>query len=459
MHLRLSFLLPALLSFFPGDVLAQAPTAAQAPATTPAPAPAETHPTTAAALEVLRDECVACHRTGKSKGGLKLGTEQGVKAGGESGPVVMPGKATESLLFSVLSEEGDPHMPPKKQLTAPQIEAVRAWLEAGAPWDAAVMERPPRVKPVKLRPLPTSVKPVFALSFSPDGSTLAVARGGNVELHDAIAERFPLKSTILAEVDTVASLLWSDDGNTIVTGGFRQIRFWNVADGNTTGAITDGLSGDVTALCTIGGTLWAADSLASRGGFIHRITAENQKILQTWKAHEDSIYGLALSKDGLWLASAGADRLMRRWEPFSAALVGTYEGHTNQVLSVAFDPLNPRVATTGADREIKIWDRDSREQDAVLGDKKQVTSALHWSADGTRLASVTDRGGGSVFSAIQKHTGAQSSESAKVQKLDKVNAVLQCVSCNKDGTRIAAGAADGRVFIWNGTDGKLMPFE
>jgi WD40 repeat protein len=257
----------------------------------------------------------------------------------------------------------------------------------------------------------------------------------------------------------VASLLWSDDGNTIVTGGFRQIRFWNVADGNTTGAITDGLSGDVTALCTIGGTLWAADSLASRGGFIHRITAENQKILQTWKAHEDSIYGLALSKDGLWLASAGADRLMRRWEPFSAALVGTYEGHTNQVLSVAFDPINPRVATTGADREIKIWDRDSREQDAVLGDKKQVTSALHWSADGTRLASVTDRGGGSVFSAIQKHTGAQSSETAKVQKLDKVNAVLQCVSCNKDGTRIAAGAADGRVFIWNGTDGKLMPFE
>ncbi|NBV34647.1 MAG: hypothetical protein EBR81_12880, partial [Proteobacteria bacterium] len=241
------FLLPTLLSFFPGDILAQAPALDQTPATTPSPAPAETHPTTAAALEVLRDECVACHRTGKSKGGLKLGTEQGVKAGGESGPVVMPGKATESLLFSVLSEEGDPHMPPKKQLTAPQIEAVRAWLEAGVPWDAAVMERPPRVKPVKLRPLPTGVKPVFALSFSPDGSTLAVARGGNVELHDAIAERFPLKSTILAEVDTVASLLWSDDGNTIVTGGFRQIRFWNVADGNTTGAITDGLSGDVTA--------------------------------------------------------------------------------------------------------------------------------------------------------------------------------------------------------------------
>jgi mono/diheme cytochrome c family protein len=453
MRLPFLFLLPALLIPCSGDARAQEPVATQTPAAV------QTHPTAAPALEVLRDECVACHRTGKSKGGLKLGTEQGLKAGGESGPVLVAGKPTESLLFSVLSKDGDPHMPPKKQLTAPQIAAVRAWLEAGAPWDAAVMERPPRGKPVKLRPLPASVKPVFALSFSPDGSTLAVARGGHIELRDAPAERCPLKSTILAEVDTVASLLWSHDGKTLVSGGFRQIRFWNATDGSATGAITEGLSGDITALCASGGTLWAADSLASRGGFIHRIAAEERKILQTWKAHEDSVYGLALSTDGLWLASAGADRLMRRWEPLSGALVGTYEGHTNQVLSVAFDPLNPRLATTGADREIKIWDRDSREQDAVLGDKKQVTSALHWSADGSRLASVTDRGGGSVFSAIQKHTGAQSSETAKIQKLEKVAAVLQCVSTNKDGTRIAAGAADGRVFIWNGADGKLVPFE
>jgi WD40 repeat protein len=453
MRLPFLFLIPALL--FPCSETAQA----LEPVPTQAPLTPQAHPAAAAALEVLRDECVACHRTGKNKGGLKLGTEQGLKAGGESGPVFVPGKATESLLFSVLSMDGDPHMPPKKQLAAPQIEALRAWLEAGAPWDAAVMERPPRGKPVKLRPLPANVKPVFALSFSPDGATLAVARGGNIEVRDATAERFPLKSTIAAEVDTVASLLWSHDGKTLITGGFRQIRFWNSADGSATGAITEGLSGDVTALCSHGGTLWAADSLASRGGFVHRIASEERKILQTWKAHEDSIYGLALSPDGLWLASAGADRLMRRWEPLSGALVGTYEGHTNQVLSVAFDPLNPRLATTGADREIKIWDRDSREQDAVLGDKKQVTSALHWSADGTRLAGVTDRGSGSVFSAIQKHTGAQSSETAKIQKLDKVAAVLQCVSSNKDGTRIAAGAADGRVFIWNGSDGKLLPFE
>lgn len=412
-----------------------------------------------AALEVFRDECTACHRTGKAKGGLKLESLEAIQAGGDSGPVIHADHFSESLLLGVLLAKGDPHMPPKKQLTEAQIAAVRAWLEAGTPWDAAVMQKPPRNQPVALKPLPKGVQPVLAIAFSPNGETLALARGGNVELRDATAARYPVKNTFKAEEDTIQSLLWLQDSQTLVTGGFRQIGFWNTPEGSSKGAVSEGLSGDVTALCSHGETLWSADSLASRGGFVHRIALPDRRILQTWKAHDDSVYGLAVSADGTWLATAGADRLARRWNPMSGALAATYEGHTNQVLGVVFDPANPRLATTGADREIKIWDRDTREQDAVLGEKKQVTTALYWSADGARLASVTDRGTGSVFSEIKKHTGEQSSATSKIQKLEKVNAVLQCVSSNKDGTRVAAGGADGQIFIWNGVDGKLIPVD
>lgn len=434
-------------------VLSPATEGSDSPVATVANTPAD------AALEVFRDECVACHRTGKAKGGLKLETLEAIKAGGESGPVINSERLSESPLLAVLSPKGDPHMPPKKQLTDAQVAAVRTWLEIGTPWDAAVMNRPPRGKPVVLKPLPNGVQPVLAIAFSPNGETLAVARGGNIELRDATAPRYPLKSTFTAEPDTVQSLLWLEDSQTLVTGGFRRISFWNIPDGSSKGAITDGLSGDVTALCSHGETLWSADSLASRGGFVHRIALADRRILQTWKAHDDSVYGLAVSQDGTWLATAGADRLARRWNPATGALAATYEGHTNHVLGVVFDPKNPRIATTGADREVKIWDRDSREQDAVLGDKKQVTSALHWSSDGARLASVTDRGTGWVFSEIQKHTGEQSSATSKIQKLEKVNAVLQCVSANKDGTRVAAGGAAGQLFVWNGVDGKLIPLD
>ncbi len=424
-----------------------------------APSPPAPDLVSSEALELIRDECVGCHRTGKSKGGLKLTTQEGFKAGGESGPLLEPGKAAESLLLAVLSKEGDPHMPPKKQLSQKQIAAFKTWMEAGAAWDAAVLDRPPRPQPVALRPMPSGVHPVLALAFSPDGATLAVARGGSVELRDATAARFPVKTTIAAHVESVESLAWSSDGATLITGGFRRLRFWKAADGVALGEMTEGLAGDVTALGVSGGTLFVADSLACRGGFVHRLNGVEHKMVQTWKAHDDAVFGLVVSADGLWLATAGADRLARRWDAGSGALVGTYEGHTNQVLAVAFDSLAPRLATTGADREIKVWDRESREQDAVLGDRKQVTSALFWSKDGSRLVGVTDRGNGTVFSAIQKHTGEQRSETAKEQKLEKVDAVLQSVTTTADGAKVAAGATDGRFFVWKSADGKLIPVD
>ena len=121
------------------------------------------------------------------------------------------------------------------------------------------------------------------------------------------------------------------------------------------------------------------------------------------------------------------------------------------------DPVEPRLATTGADRELKVWDRESREQDAVLGDKKQVFSCMAWSADGKRLAALTDRGFGSLFTAIQKHTGAQASQAATLQKLERVEAVFQAVAFFPDGTRLIGGASDGRLFVWKSADGKLQP--
>lgn len=431
-----------------------------APAT-PQPAPAAQNPLSVAAQEILRDHCVACHRPGKVKGGLKLTTEEDFKKGGESGPVLTPGKADESLLHQVLLKNGDPHMPPKKQLSQQQTDAIKAWINAGAPWDKLVMDQPPKPQPVVLRKMAGFGGGILALAFSPDGSQLAVARGGRVEIRDAKQERFPVNLTFEAQVETIQSLTWSSDGTHLFTGGFRKVGVWRAGDGASEGQWTANIVGQVTALVAsgTGNTLWIADSLASRGGYLHKIDWSRKQSLKTWKAHDDSVHALALSIDGRWLASASADRLARRWDAATDVLSATYEGHTNHVLGVAFDALTPRLATTGADREIKVWDRESREQDAVLGDKKQVVSAICWSNDGSRLVGVTERGNGSVYSAIQKHTGEQRSDTSKIQKLDKVEAFLQSVSTTADGALIAAGSADGRLFVWKAADGKLQPVE
>lgn len=100
---------------------------------------------------VLVEHCYECHsaESGKSKGGLLLDTKNGIRAGGETGPAVVPGDPAKSLLLTAISHaDPDLQMPPKKpQLPKAVIADVTAWIKAGAPdpreSSAKPAERPP----------------------------------------------------------------------------------------------------------------------------------------------------------------------------------------------------------------------------------------------------------------------------------------------------------------------------
>jgi cytochrome c553 len=47
---------------------------------------------------LLTTHCVACHGPEQQEGGLRLDSLAGLSAGGESGPVIVPGSAAESVL-------------------------------------------------------------------------------------------------------------------------------------------------------------------------------------------------------------------------------------------------------------------------------------------------------------------------------------------------------------------------
>ena len=74
--------------------------------------------------------CVKCHGPLEQKSGLELDTPDMVMKGGENGAAVKAGKPDESALFVNLAAKGDPHMPPKKQLTEAEREAVKEWIAA-----------------------------------------------------------------------------------------------------------------------------------------------------------------------------------------------------------------------------------------------------------------------------------------------------------------------------------------
>ena len=137
------------------------------------------------AMRLLRANCVSCHNDEKQKGGLVLTSREAMMKGGESGAVVVEGKPDESPLIKALAPEADPHMPPKKQLTASKIEVLKEWIRARCPWDAAALAgAPSAARPVALAPLPAGYRPVMALALSPDGKRLAAACRNDVILFE-----------------------------------------------------------------------------------------------------------------------------------------------------------------------------------------------------------------------------------------------------------------------------------
>jgi hypothetical protein len=85
---------------------------------------------------VLVEHCYKCHSLGasKPKGGLLLDSRQAIRAGGDSGPAVVPGDPEASLLLTAISHtDPDLKMPPKKErLPESVVNDVRTWIRNGA---------------------------------------------------------------------------------------------------------------------------------------------------------------------------------------------------------------------------------------------------------------------------------------------------------------------------------------
>jgi mono/diheme cytochrome c family protein len=95
------------------------------------------------ALVVLETHCLECHGGQATKAGLDLSTREGLLRGGESSsPAVMPGTATASLLYRKIMHADEPAMPYKRdKLSAEDIAAIAAWIDAGAPYDRPLRPR------------------------------------------------------------------------------------------------------------------------------------------------------------------------------------------------------------------------------------------------------------------------------------------------------------------------------
>ena len=91
---------------------------------------------------LLVEHCQACHGAEKPKGGLRLDSAAALRAGGESGAVVVAGDSAASLLMAAVRYEGL-EMPPAGRLPAEKVALLEEWIRRGAPWPGEGNEAAP----------------------------------------------------------------------------------------------------------------------------------------------------------------------------------------------------------------------------------------------------------------------------------------------------------------------------
>ncbi|HEX5106513.1 MAG TPA: DUF1553 domain-containing protein [Pirellulaceae bacterium] len=94
---------------------------------------------------IFAAHCFKCHGPAKQLGGLRLDERGAALAGGDSGAVIVAGKASASQLIErITSTDESIRMPAESEpLSAQQIETLTRWIESGAAWPQASGEAKP----------------------------------------------------------------------------------------------------------------------------------------------------------------------------------------------------------------------------------------------------------------------------------------------------------------------------
>ncbi|KZP24269.1 hypothetical protein FIBSPDRAFT_427282, partial [Athelia psychrophila] len=123
-----------------------------------------------------------------------------------------------------------------------------------------------------------------------------------------------LQQVFNGHTDTVKSVVFSPDGQRIVSGSWDfTIRIWDV----TTGALIAG----------------------------------------PFEGHTGWVNSAVFSPDGQCIASGSDDNTIRVWDATTGVpIAGPFEGHTKRIISVVFSPDGQHIVSGSVDKTIRIWD-------------------------------------------------------------------------------------------------------
>lgn len=110
--------------------------------------------------------------------------------------------------------------------------------------------------------------------------------------------------------------------------------------------------------------------LGTQGGKLLQVDTAKGKLIQAVDAHESAIFGIAVSPDGKQFATATETGEIGLFSVGDMQEITKWSASEQSVWAVAFS--GGKIVTAGADRLIKVWEPDS--QDLVVA----ITSTTNW---------------------------------------------------------------------------------
>ncbi len=282
---------------------------------------------------------------------------------------------------------------------------------------------------------------VYALAYSPDGSTLASA-GDDMVLRLWDANAGEQRAGLTGHLRAILSLAWTGDGQAVLSGGHDgSTRLWDV--GAQTNAVLEQAHHSVVAVAASPDARWLASGLDHGRGsgasptlrLFERTT--HRPVKHAWYPSNSSVWALGFSADGNSLAVALSLGDVSLWDLRTRREQRLV--HTVAVRALAFSPDGSALATSPG-TPVEVWDLATRTVRLRLGDTGKSIMALAYHPDGRTLVT------GCWASTVRLWDGQTGAEQGRFDwKLGRIHAV----AIAPDGMTAAAAGDSGEVLIWD----------